>query len=82
MGTHRSAAANHWTARDGELVNESKGANLKTTRKFDDFKLHIEFNCPDDGNSESICAAATKSRWSTRKWAPTTSSTASGASTA
>jgi hypothetical protein len=45
------AAANHWTARDGELVNESKGANLKTTRKFDDFKLHIEFNCPDDGNS-------------------------------
>src|SRR5450759_3138742 len=37
--------------KDGELVNESKGANLKTTRKFDDFKLHIEFNCPDDGNS-------------------------------
>ena len=38
-------------AKDGELLNESKGANLKTTRKFDDFKLHIEFNCPDDGNS-------------------------------
>ena len=45
------ALANHWTVKDGELVNESKGANLKTTRKFDDFKLHIEFNCPDDGNS-------------------------------
>ena len=45
------AAANHWVAKDGELLNESKGANLKTTRKFDDFKLHIEFNCPDDGNS-------------------------------
>ena len=45
------AAANHWTVKDGELLNESKGANLKTTRKFDDFKLHIEFNCPDDGNS-------------------------------
>jgi hypothetical protein len=45
------AAANHWTVKNGELVNETKGANLKTTRKFDDFKLHIEFNCPDDGNS-------------------------------
>ena len=38
-------------ARNGELVNEAHGANLKTTRTFDDFKLHIEFNCPDDGNS-------------------------------
>jgi hypothetical protein len=45
------ALVNHWVAKDGELLNQSKGANLKTTRKFDDFKLHIEFNCPDDGNS-------------------------------
>ncbi|MGD0777728.1 MAG: DUF1080 domain-containing protein [Candidatus Solibacter sp.] len=45
------ALANRWVVTNGELVNESKGANLKTTRKFDDFKLHIEFNCPDDGNS-------------------------------
>jgi hypothetical protein len=45
------SAESHWTARNGELVNESHGANLKTTRTFDDFKLHIEFNCPDDGNS-------------------------------
>ena len=37
--------------KDGDLLNKSKGANLKTTRKFDDFKLHIEFNCPEDGNS-------------------------------
>ena len=44
-------AINHWVARDGVLLDESKGANLKTTQKFDDFKLHIEFNCPDDGNS-------------------------------
>ncbi len=42
---------NHWVAKDNELVNEAKGANIKTTRKFDDFKLHIEFNCPDEGNS-------------------------------
>ena len=45
------AADNHWIVKDGELVNETKGANLKTTRKFDDFKLHIEYNCPDEGNS-------------------------------
>jgi 3-keto-disaccharide hydrolase len=37
--------------KNGELVNEDHGSNLKTTRKFDDFKLHIEFNCPDKGNS-------------------------------
>jgi hypothetical protein len=44
-------AHNHWVARNGELVNEARGANLRTTRTFDDFKLHIEFNCPNDGNS-------------------------------
>ncbi len=43
--------SNHWVAKDGVLLNESHGANLRSTRKFDDFKLHIEFNCPDDGNS-------------------------------
>jgi hypothetical protein len=42
---------NHWVAQDGVLLNETKGANLRTTRKFDDFKLHIEFNCPENGNS-------------------------------
>jgi len=42
---------NHWVAKDGTLLNEAKGANLKSIRTFDDFKLHIEFNCPRDGNS-------------------------------
>ena len=32
-------------------MNKAHGANLRGTRKFDDFKLHVEFNCPDDGNS-------------------------------
>jgi hypothetical protein len=45
------AGASHWLARDGELVNEAHGSNIKTTRPFNDFKLHIEFNCPEDGNS-------------------------------
>jgi len=41
----------HWVVKDGQLVNEDRGSNLKTTRKFDDFKLHIEFYCPDHCNS-------------------------------
>src|SRR5262245_15974932 len=43
----------HWLARDGELVNDNPahgGANIKTTRKFDDLKLHIEVNCPEGAN--------------------------------
>ena len=44
-------AANHWAAQNGVLVNVSKGANLRSTRKFEDFKLHIELNCPENGNS-------------------------------
>ncbi|MBN9614274.1 MAG: hypothetical protein BGO25_13895 [Acidobacteriales bacterium 59-55] len=51
---------NRWVARNGELVNDNPevpgqkmrpAANLKTTEKFQDFKLHIEVNCPEGGNS-------------------------------
>ncbi|HUE01739.1 MAG TPA: DUF1080 domain-containing protein [Bryobacteraceae bacterium] len=45
------SAASHWTVADGLLVNTAHGANLKTTRTFNDFKVHFEVNCPDDGNS-------------------------------
>jgi hypothetical protein len=45
------AAQNHWTAEDGMLVNPQRGADLKTTRKFEDFKVHFEVNCPDNANS-------------------------------
>jgi hypothetical protein len=57
IGTVRN---NKWVARDGELVNDNPevpgqrgpgAANLKTTAKFQDFKLHIEVNCPERGNS-------------------------------
>jgi hypothetical protein len=44
-------AANHWIAQNGELQNLEAGANIRTTRKFGDFKLHIEYNCPRGGNS-------------------------------
>ena len=42
---------NHWAVIDGDLVNVKPGANLESTRKVQDFKLHIELNCPDEGNS-------------------------------
>ena len=51
---------NKWVAREGELVNDNPevpgqkvhgAANIKTTEKFQDFKLHIEVNCPKGGNS-------------------------------
>ena len=41
----------HWKVEDKMLVNETHGANLKTTRKFTDFKVHFEVNCPDHANS-------------------------------
>jgi hypothetical protein len=49
-----------WVARDGQLVNDNPetpgqrgpgAANIKTTAKFQDFKLHIEVDCPEGGNS-------------------------------
>lgn len=43
--------SSHWTARNGELVNDARGSNIRTTKKFDDFKLHVEFLCPPDENS-------------------------------
>lgn len=46
-----NAAKSHWVVQDGLLVNEARGANLRTIRKFEDFKLHFEVNCPDDANS-------------------------------
>ncbi len=41
----------HWTVKNGELTNEAKGSNIRTTRTFKDFKLHVEFNCPPGENS-------------------------------
>ena len=51
---------NKWVGRNGELVNDNPevpgqrahgAANIMTTEKFQDFKLHIEVNCPEGGNS-------------------------------
>jgi hypothetical protein len=44
-------ANSHWGVDGGLLVNTAHGDNLKSTRKFEDFKVHYEVNCPDDANS-------------------------------
>jgi hypothetical protein len=41
----------HWTVRNGELTNEARGSNLRTTRVFNDFKIHAEYICPPEENS-------------------------------
>ena len=55
-----NAQNSKWVARDGELVNDNPvvegqhgpgTANLKTTQKWQDFKVHFEVNCPEHGNS-------------------------------
>jgi hypothetical protein len=46
-----NVAENHWTVKDGNLYNSARGANLRTTRTFTDFKVHFEVNCPEDANS-------------------------------
>jgi hypothetical protein len=40
-----------WTVRDGTLVSPGNGPELFSDSKFQDFKLHIEFNCGKDSNS-------------------------------
>jgi hypothetical protein len=42
---------NQWNAVSGVLQNAKSGANLATDRKFDDFKLHLEFRVPKGANS-------------------------------
>lgn len=43
-----------WLVRDGILVNSgNEGANLMTTRRFEDFQLHVEFRYPR-GNDSGI----------------------------
>ena len=44
-------ATSHWIVKDGYLTNETKGANLRTVKTFEDFKLHFEVNYPDHANS-------------------------------
>jgi hypothetical protein len=40
-----------WVVKDGTLFNEARGSNIRTSRTFDDFKLHLEVMCPEHCNS-------------------------------
>lgn len=40
-----------WTVHDGTLVTPGNGPELFSEAKFQDFKLHLEFNCGKDANS-------------------------------
>jgi 3-keto-disaccharide hydrolase len=42
---------NQWVVRDGVLSSPHSGVNLRTSRAFGDFKLHIEFRYPKGSNS-------------------------------
>ena len=47
----QGAGSTHWTVKDGALVTPGNGPELIGDRKFQDFKLHVEFNCGKDSNS-------------------------------
>ena len=51
-----------WVAKDGTLFNSDRGSNIRTTKTFQDFKLHIEVNCPEHCNSGIYLRAGTRSR--------------------
>jgi hypothetical protein len=43
--------ASRWEAREGVLFNAGSGAELLTERKFDDFRLHLEFKIEPGSDS-------------------------------
>ncbi len=42
---------NQWVVENGILRSPRPGSNIRTTKTFDDFKLHIEFRYPKESNS-------------------------------
>lgn len=50
-GWKGSGANNQWSVVNGILTNARNGANLITEQSFTDFKLHVEFRVPKNGNS-------------------------------
>jgi hypothetical protein len=50
-GWHASGTENQWKAENGILKSDRPGSNLITDPLFTDFKLHLEFRCPQNGNS-------------------------------
>ena len=42
---------NQWVVENGSLKSPHSGANLVTDKAYNDFKLHLEFRCPEGSNS-------------------------------
>ena len=40
-----------WTVQTGDLASPGDGPELINNSQFGDFKLHVEFNCPENANS-------------------------------
>lgn len=47
----KAMGENQWVVENGVLKSPKSGANLVTERKFNDFKLHLEFRYPKGSNS-------------------------------
>ena len=50
-GWHPQKKANQWVAENGILKSPKPGTNIITDQKFEDFKLHVEFRYPEEGNT-------------------------------
>ncbi|MBO9619623.1 MAG: DUF1080 domain-containing protein [Niabella sp.] len=50
-GWEPTGKTNQWYVKDGVLISPHTGSNLVSTRKFKDFKLHIEFKYNKESNS-------------------------------
>ena len=50
-GWHVTGGENQWKAINGVLTNTQRGGNLVTDQTYGDFKLHVEFKYPPEGNS-------------------------------
>ena len=47
----RAEKVSQWVVENGVMKSPKSGANIRTTKTFDDFKLHVEFRVPEGSNS-------------------------------
>jgi len=50
-GWHSQKKENQWVVENGILKNPKPGSNLLSDQKYGDFKMHIEFRLPANGNT-------------------------------
>ncbi len=47
----KSSSSSVWKVENGKLITPGEGPELINDSKFEDFKLHVEFNCDPNSNS-------------------------------